>query len=1033
MPAVDPPKRSVYRVLVTLGLIGTVALLTFASPAWAASPGQKALDKGVELYRNGRFTAAADAFREAIQRDPGLLKARENLGWAYWRAGRLAECRKVWTQYAALYPDRPEPFNLLTQLHLAQKKYPAAIQTIKKSLALAPDQPKERLKLAKALLWDRQFDQAKRYAALHATAYPDDVAIQVFWGEVLMRYHDFQAAEAQWRKVLALGPPSPRVRYYWIRALYNLGQYDAALLEARKAIATDGPQQDLLQLLIEDALARDDAAEAVRWYELAVEQFPERPAFWVELAELYRERGMMRASDATLRRAKQRHPEHFEIFINVADNHRLGKRYDKALREYRELFARYPQNRDAFIGLFNTLVEANHGHEALDLLEHNQTTFLTDSELDMDRARVLLAQGQTSRAQALFMRVASPEKQYVPIVLYHGLGGHPRSANLAVALFDSQLKALRDAGYTAITVRELAEMIDGRQPFPRQPIVITFDDGRFDSFQLGDPVLAKYGMKATMFVPSAHMIDRHPFFADWDLIRRYARTGRWDMQGHGHEAHDPIPIDESGQTGGFLVNRQWLEADQRLETPEEYAERLEADYQETIRLLTRNVPNLEVVAYAFPYSEAGQSSVGNASDAATLNERLLFRYFRYGFVQDSIGYNEVNPTVPTMLRRLNVPRSWDGERLLAHLATQHPRHKAQMHIGTSWMWAGQYGKSRRVFEALAAENVLLKGPSEYQLAEVAFQEGQFREARRHLETAIEYGERSSRGEQLMARLRWENQPRVDARFGTSHDSDERVTWWNTLRVMYPLTNPVTLWTDVGVIRLTEDGLPALSGREVGVGTEWRGTGGLGLRAQLRHRSIEKSPNSLNVWLDGMYERGPHELRLRWASEDVDTVQAHEKGLQSRGYTAAYRLRPTPNWDGRIQASIRSYDDGNDRVDWRTAITRRLPTQAQWRVGGALSYSDTGVQSLRYYTPEDLIVGRAIVAYRQRWESGWELAGEAGVGWADDALRGNRMVSDVSLDALQVWGERLQSQLGWAYARNPGYQSWWLEGSVSLRF
>jgi hypothetical protein len=81
----------------------------------------------------------------------------------------------------------------------------------------------------------------------------------------------------------------------------------------------------------------------------------------------------------------------------------------------------------------------------------------------------------------------------------------------------------------------------------------------------------------------------------------------------------------------------------------------------------------------------------------------------------------------------------------------------------------------------------------------------------------------------------------------------------------------------------------------------------------------------------------------------------------------------------------------------------------------------------------LIVGRAIVSYRRRWESGWELAGEVGLGWADDALRGDRMVSDVALDASQVWGERLQSQLGWAYSRNPGYQSWSLEGSVSLRF
>ncbi len=989
--------------------------------------------QGAAAYQADRLDDAIERYRRALDYDPHSANVLRDLGWAYWRAARWAQCEEIWTRYAARYPRRAEAHNLLAQLHLAHREYPAAIQSIRTSLRLSPDQPGEQLKLAKALFWDGQFERAKRYARGLAASYPQDLGVQFFWGELLMQYHDYRAGEAQWRRVLALGSRSPRARYYWLRSRYSLGEYDAALTAAKEAIAKDGPDEALLRFVIEDALIQGNTGEAARWYELAVQSFPERPAFWTELATLYRERGMIAASEATLERAKQHHPDHLEILISAADSQRLGQRYDEASREYAALLARYPRNRRVFIGLLNTLIEADRPQEALTLLERNRATFFTDYEVQLQRGRILLAQRRGDDARALFSRVASPTAHYVPILLYHGLGEHPRSANLPVALFESQLRALRDAGYTAITVRELVEMTEGRRPFPRQPILITFDDARIDSFQLGDPVLAKYRMKATMFVPTARILDGHPFFADWDMVRRYAKTGRWDLQGHGHHAHDLIPIEQAEQMGGFLVNRQWLEGQERLETRDEYTRRLEQDYQDTVSQLTSHVAGLRVVGYAFPFSEAGQENAGNEPDAADVNERFLSRYFRYGFVQDQSGYNEVDSSSPAMLRRFNVPRSWTGEKLLKHLATHHPRHIAQMQLGKSWAWSGRYEQSRAAFRSLVSQTPLLTGESAYQLARVALHQGRVREAERHLQTAMLYGERSSEGRDLMTRILWENRPRVTQRLGTFRDSNGRANWWDAVQLRYPLTRPVTLWTEAGVIHFAEDGLPDLSGREVTAGAEWQTTDRLALRAHARRRFIEQSANSVNVWLQGVYESDVHELRLQWASEDVDTVRAHEIGLQSRGYTASYLVRPGPEWDGSVYGSQRFYDDGNARLDLRAAVRHALPPWPQWRLGLGISRSDTRVQSNRYYTPEDLIVGRGIVSYRRRWASGWEVSGEAGLGWADESLRGNRLVGDAAVEAVQAWTERIQSRLGWDYSRSPGYQSWLLEGSVGLRF
>jgi tetratricopeptide (TPR) repeat protein len=989
--------------------------------------------QGAAAYQAGRSEDAIERYRRALEYDPRSAGVLRDLGWAYWRAARWTECEGTWTRYVERYPRRPEAHNLLTQFHLAHRDYPAAIRTIQASLRLAPDQPGEQLKLAKALFWNGQFERAKESARDLAAAHPEDLGVQFFWGELLMQYHEYRAGEAQWRKVLALGSQSPRARYYWLRSRYNLGEYDAALAAAKEEIATAGPQEPLLRLLIEDAQVRDDTEEAARWYELAVQSFPERPAFWTELAALYRERGMIAASEATIERARSAHPDHLEILISTAESQRLARRYDEAYREYSALLIRYPRNRRVFIGLLNTLIEAARPREALDLLEGNRTTFFKDYEVQLLRGRILIAQRKAADARALFAQVASPATHYVPILLYHGLGEHPRSTNLSVTLFDSQLKALRDAGYTAITLRELVEMMDGQRGFPPKPILITFDDARIDSFQLGDPVLAKYGMKATMFVPTARILDDHPFFADWDMVRRYAKTGRWDLQGHGHHAHDLIPIDRAEQRGGFLVNRLWLEGQERIETREEYERRLEQDYQDTTRQLDAHVAGLRVVGYAFPFSEAGQENAGNEPDAADVNERLLFRYFRYGFVQDQNGYNEVDSSASGMLRRVNVPRSWTGARLLKHLAVHHPRHVAQMQLAKSWAWSGRYERSRAAFRSLDAQTPLLAGESAYQLAGVAFQQGLFREAQQQLQTAVFYGERSSESQDLMTRIQWENRPRVTPRFGTFQDANERTNWWSTIQVRYPLTSPVTLWAEAGAVRFTEEGLPDLPGREVTVGTEWQLANPLNLRARGRQRFIQQSANSLNYWLEGVYESDVHELRLQWASEDVDTVQAHELGLQSRGYVGSYLVRPVPGWDGSVFGSQRFYDDGNERMDLRAAIRHTLSPWPQWRLGLGVSYNDTRVQSDRYYTPEELIVGRGIVAYRRRWVSGWEVAGEGGLGVADDAIRGNSVVSDAAIQTVQAWTERFQSRLGWDYSRSPGYQSWLLEGSVSWRF
>ena len=350
--------------------------------------------------------------------------------------------------------------------------------------------------------------------------------------------------------------------------------------------------------------------------------------------------------------------------------------------------------------------------ESIGILKEQNKDFLKDYEVDLEMGAIHASLKQFGDAKGSYSRITQPAGpgKYVPILLYHGLSPQPRSKNMWTENFDKQLKGLKREGYTSITVRELDEMIRGIRTFPPKPILLTFDDARRDAFVLGDPILKRHGMKATMFVPTSRIYKKDPFFGDWEMIQGYAQTGRWDIQAHGHKAHDLIAIDASENKGTFLANYLWLPEKKRLENPNEFYMRLQKDYRINIEVLNRFIADANIVGYAFPFSEAGQSSNGNAVSARSVNETILRRYFRFGFIQDLNGYNwvEKKDVRTSLMRRFSVPRDWTGEQLVQHLAEKFPPNLAQVAMAKTQYWGGQYSDAEDTFLHVAAAEPRLK-------------------------------------------------------------------------------------------------------------------------------------------------------------------------------------------------------------------------------------------------------------------------------------------------------------------------------------
>jgi len=116
----------------------------------ARSPGQEALDRGTTLYRAGDISKALVAFKEATEKDPALIKAWENLGWAHYKTGNPDEALKIWTMLLKVEPKNADVLNALGVMHLETEKWDPAIKWFSKALQADATRDSVRLKYGDA-------------------------------------------------------------------------------------------------------------------------------------------------------------------------------------------------------------------------------------------------------------------------------------------------------------------------------------------------------------------------------------------------------------------------------------------------------------------------------------------------------------------------------------------------------------------------------------------------------------------------------------------------------------------------------------------------------------------------------------------------------------------------------------------------------------------------------------------------------------------------------------------------------------------
>lgn len=78
--------------------------------------------------------------------------------------------------------------------------------------------------------------------------------------------------------------------------------------------------------------------------------------------------------------------------------------------------------------------------------------------------------------------------------------------------FRKQMKILESLNFTPITFEDYQLYLDDKLTLPKKPIIITFDDGHLDTFEIARPILRELDMRAVIFI----MGNRNLRYAVWD-------------------------------------------------------------------------------------------------------------------------------------------------------------------------------------------------------------------------------------------------------------------------------------------------------------------------------------------------------------------------------------------------------------------------------------------------------------------------------------------------------------------------------------
>ncbi len=229
----------------------------------------------------------------------------------------------------------------------------------------------------------------------------------------------------------------------------------------------------------------------------------------------------------------------------------------------------------------------------------------------------------------------------VPILMYHDMA-EKSSGDMVVSTgkFEEQIRALSEAGYTGITIKQMTDYVEKGIELPAKPVLITFDDGYLSNYRLAYPILKKYNMKCTIFVIGVSVgKDTYkdtgkpitPHFS-YEQAKEMLDSGLIDIQSHTFDMHQWADFEKGKARSNMLPPEG--------EKEDAYLDLLKNDILQSGKGIEEGTGH-KITALAYPLGKYSQ-----------LTEVFLSRMDIKATVTTKAGINTIIKGLPQSLRAM---------------------------------------------------------------------------------------------------------------------------------------------------------------------------------------------------------------------------------------------------------------------------------------------------------------------------------------------------------------------------------------------
>jgi tetratricopeptide (TPR) repeat protein len=670
-----------------------VLTLTNAPPTTPVADGRQDQAELLAAHEDllaGRRDAAIAKLEKLLKRSPGVLKAWETLGWAYWQVGREKDAEALWQRWLELDPHLATPYNLLAQAAMAHKELNRALELYQQSLRLDSNQYETSYGLARLHRWTGDQDRAIDLLRDLLVRDPGRTDVKAELGRALLENDRFEEAAPIWDEMLKLSPTNQVFMLRQAMSLLHTGKVKESQELMAKILAQEPNNLTVYDMQADLALAGEHPEEAVPFLRKII-QLTQDPKLRAQtrtrlirlLVKLNRKDALRYSVDepmALVRDMVKENPNNTDAQLMLGEMLMMESKAEAAAEQFQYVLKNFnPDNQRARRGLFETYLGMRRFSEALEQYKIIEAFNPRNPYLHLYRARLEESRGNYSAVnRAVQALEQSASRGAVAVLVYHGLTTSEWQDTISVRRFREHMEALKQAGFRFLTPDEIPVYFDkwnkasdlSHDAIPEKAVCVTFDDARRDAMRLATGVAQQLKIRLAMHVPVGNVERGDPFICSWDMLRQYQQTGCWVMGSHLYSSHDMETVSGDAQKGCPLFNRLWLEKEKRLEGDAEFTARIAYEYHHSREVLEQQLGR-KANFMAYPVGNIGQETAGNVTNAIAINLQAAATNYVESFIQTAYGF-AVNGDDPLLYQRYEVEREVTGEELVQRIMENNP-------------------------------------------------------------------------------------------------------------------------------------------------------------------------------------------------------------------------------------------------------------------------------------------------------------------------------------------------------------------------